>query len=281
MSQVYIYRCYYTVLYILVCVYCILCCKSSVFVVVVDLGLKPVGEDTGTADALSSLIIQSKCYSHYTGTWTLDSVMLALVLLWLSCGCVIVFYTEESSDVLPLFFPCGSIKREVLPTALRENSETISSHSVPCLHLFLLIICLFIWQMFLWTLWLSIKHLNMQICRRTSQIISLSRFTSAVMCVCFLCQCCGSDPCVCVCSGCSLERGILQSIGSEVLCGFGETSCWVSAGADQGVTWFSHQTVCVVINGSVWQTLIDVILFMMNVCSLIRLTCVLLFSLCR
>ncbi|KAI7796871.1 uroporphyrinogen III synthase [Triplophysa rosa] len=62
---------------------------------VVDLGLKPVGEDTGTADALSSLIVQ-----------------------------------RESSDVLPLFFPCGSIKREDLPTALKENNVPLDALTV-------------------------------------------------------------------------------------------------------------------------------------------------------
>ncbi|MEQ2165800.1 hypothetical protein GOODEAATRI_020908 [Goodea atripinnis] len=52
-----------------------------------SLGLKPLGEDTGTADVLSRLIIE-----------------------------------REDTNIPPLFFPCGSIKREVLPTALRENA---------------------------------------------------------------------------------------------------------------------------------------------------------------
>lgn len=29
----------------------------------------------------------------------------------------------EDTSIHPLFFPCGSIKREVLPTALRENGK--------------------------------------------------------------------------------------------------------------------------------------------------------------
>ncbi|KAF4106242.1 uroporphyrinogen-III synthase [Onychostoma macrolepis] len=67
--------------------------EKSVYVVgkattslVVDLGLNPLGEDTGTADALALLILQ-----------------------------------RENQEILPLFFPCGSIKREILPTALRKN----------------------------------------------------------------------------------------------------------------------------------------------------------------
>lgn len=29
----------------------------------------------------------------------------------------------EDTNIPPLFFPCGSIKREVLPMALRENGK--------------------------------------------------------------------------------------------------------------------------------------------------------------
>ncbi|XP_053541050.1 uroporphyrinogen-III synthase isoform X2 [Ictalurus punctatus] len=57
------------------------------------LGLKPLGEHTGTADVLSQLIIE-----------------------------------REKSTSLPLFFPCGSLKREVLPTALRRHGETPQYH---------------------------------------------------------------------------------------------------------------------------------------------------------
>lgn len=60
-----------------------------------DLGLNPLGEDTGTADALSRLILE-----------------------------------REDTNILPLFFPCGSIKREVLPTALREHGVPLETLTV-------------------------------------------------------------------------------------------------------------------------------------------------------
>ncbi|KAK0145892.1 Uroporphyrinogen-III synthase [Merluccius polli] len=60
-----------------------------------NLGLKPLGEDSGTADVLSRLILQ-----------------------------------REDANILPLFFPCGSIKREVLPTALRENGVPLETLTV-------------------------------------------------------------------------------------------------------------------------------------------------------
>ncbi|KAK9966009.1 hypothetical protein ABG768_005063 [Culter alburnus] len=60
-----------------------------------DLGLRPLGEETGTADSLSLLILQ-----------------------------------RENQEILPLFFPCGSIKREVLPTALRKNRVPLETLTV-------------------------------------------------------------------------------------------------------------------------------------------------------
>ncbi|XP_054454611.1 matrix metallopeptidase-21 [Anoplopoma fimbria] len=60
-----------------------------------NLGLNPLGEDTGTADVLSSLIIE-----------------------------------REDTNIPPLFFPCGSIKREVLPTALRGNGVPLETLTV-------------------------------------------------------------------------------------------------------------------------------------------------------
>ncbi|XP_056153186.1 uroporphyrinogen-III synthase [Lampris incognitus] len=60
-----------------------------------DLGLNPLGEDTGTADVLSRLILE-----------------------------------REDTNILPLLFPCGSIKREVLPTALRENGVPLETLTV-------------------------------------------------------------------------------------------------------------------------------------------------------
>ncbi|KAJ3608381.1 hypothetical protein NHX12_025429 [Muraenolepis orangiensis] len=59
------------------------------------LGLEPVGEDSGTAHVLSRLILQ-----------------------------------REDAHILPLFFPCGSIKREVLPTALREHGVPLETLTV-------------------------------------------------------------------------------------------------------------------------------------------------------
>ncbi|KAM9424038.1 uroporphyrinogen-III synthase [Pholidichthys leucotaenia] len=60
-----------------------------------SLGLNPLGEDTGTADILSHVIIE-----------------------------------REDTNILPLFFPCGSIKREVLPRALRENGVPLETLTV-------------------------------------------------------------------------------------------------------------------------------------------------------
>lgn len=76
--------------------------SKSVYVVgkataalVQNLGLNPLGEDTGTADVLSRVIIQ-----------------------------------REDKNIPPLFFPCGSIKREVLPTALRDNGVPLETLTV-------------------------------------------------------------------------------------------------------------------------------------------------------
>ncbi|KAM9837438.1 uroporphyrinogen-III synthase [Aulostomus maculatus] len=60
-----------------------------------NLGLNPIGEDTGTAEVLSRVIIE-----------------------------------REDTNIPPLFFPCGSIKREVLPTALRENGVPLETLTV-------------------------------------------------------------------------------------------------------------------------------------------------------
>lgn len=60
-----------------------------------NLGLNSLGEDTGTADVLSKVIIE-----------------------------------REDKNIPPLFFPCGSIKREVLPTALRENGVPLETLTV-------------------------------------------------------------------------------------------------------------------------------------------------------
>ncbi|XP_043087186.1 uroporphyrinogen-III synthase isoform X2 [Puntigrus tetrazona] len=76
--------------------------EKSVYVVgkataslVVELGLTAVGEDTGNMSALAPLILQ-----------------------------------REAGGTLPLFFPCGSIKREVLPTALRNQHIPLETLTV-------------------------------------------------------------------------------------------------------------------------------------------------------
>uniref|UniRef100_A0A3Q3Q4J1 Uroporphyrinogen-III synthase n=1 Tax=Monopterus albus TaxID=43700 RepID=A0A3Q3Q4J1_MONAL len=60
-----------------------------------NLGLNPLGEDTGTAERLSHVILE-----------------------------------REDKNIPPLFFPCGSIKREVLPIALRENAMPLETLTV-------------------------------------------------------------------------------------------------------------------------------------------------------
>uniref|UniRef100_A0A3Q3WZH3 Uroporphyrinogen-III synthase n=1 Tax=Mola mola TaxID=94237 RepID=A0A3Q3WZH3_MOLML len=60
-----------------------------------NLGLVPFGEDTGTAEVLSCAIIE-----------------------------------REDTNIPPLFFPCGSIKREVLPTALKDNGVPLETLTV-------------------------------------------------------------------------------------------------------------------------------------------------------
>ncbi|CAL1599605.1 unnamed protein product [Knipowitschia caucasica] len=60
-----------------------------------SLGLDPLGEDSGTADVLSKLIIE-----------------------------------KEDKNIPPLFFPCGSIKRDVLPTALKDNGVPLETLTV-------------------------------------------------------------------------------------------------------------------------------------------------------
>ncbi|XP_035262251.1 uroporphyrinogen-III synthase [Anguilla anguilla] len=76
--------------------------EKSIYVVgkataalVQELGLIPRGEETGNADVLSRFILE-----------------------------------REDTSILPLFFPCGSIKREVLPTALRENGVPLETLTV-------------------------------------------------------------------------------------------------------------------------------------------------------
>ncbi|KPP63418.1 Uroporphyrinogen-III synthase-like, partial [Scleropages formosus] len=60
-----------------------------------NLGLNPQGEDSGTATVLSRFILE-----------------------------------KENCRKLPLFFPCGSLKREVLPTTLKENGVPLETLTV-------------------------------------------------------------------------------------------------------------------------------------------------------
>ncbi|XP_041123353.1 uroporphyrinogen-III synthase isoform X2 [Polyodon spathula] len=60
-----------------------------------EVGLLPQGEDTGNADKLSNYICK-----------------------------------KENSGSLPLLFPCGSLKREVLPKALKDNGVPLESVTV-------------------------------------------------------------------------------------------------------------------------------------------------------
>lgn len=88
-----------------------------------------MGEDTGTADVLSRLIIERM---------KLAGLEIAVKSNWKIKihDPFPILIIGEDTNIPPLFFPCGSIKREVLPTALRDNGEhltllchTIKSHS--------------------------------------------------------------------------------------------------------------------------------------------------------
>ncbi|XP_027145269.1 uroporphyrinogen-III synthase isoform X2 [Larimichthys crocea] len=72
-----------------------MCLEDEKIRKVKNLGLNPLGEDTGTAEVLSRVIIE-----------------------------------REDTNIPPLFFPCGSIKREVLPTALRDNGVPLETLTV-------------------------------------------------------------------------------------------------------------------------------------------------------
>ncbi|KAJ8264464.1 hypothetical protein GJAV_G00149460 [Gymnothorax javanicus] len=76
--------------------------EKSIYVVgkataalVEDLGLIPLGEETGNAELLSQFILE-----------------------------------KEDTSILPLFFPCGSLKREVLPVALRKKGVPLETLTV-------------------------------------------------------------------------------------------------------------------------------------------------------
>lgn len=49
-----------------------------------------------------------------------------MIILITNVTSLLIPVTGEDTNIPPLFFPCGSIKREVLPTALRENGKHLS-----------------------------------------------------------------------------------------------------------------------------------------------------------
>ncbi|XP_018616377.1 uroporphyrinogen-III synthase isoform X2 [Scleropages formosus] len=72
-----------------------MCLESANKTEMRNLGLNPQGEDSGTATVLSRFILE-----------------------------------KENCRKLPLFFPCGSLKREVLPTTLKENGVPLETLTV-------------------------------------------------------------------------------------------------------------------------------------------------------
>lgn len=223
--------------------YTVSICKSSV-VVVVGLGLKPVGEDTGTADALSSLIIQSKCSILTLERFEFgcfDSHMDVLMCnaqekSLMSCLC--------SSRVVPSsvrFCPRLS-KRTVRGFLLMTLSSFIPHHHHH--HHHWLFVALADVPLDALTVYQTSEHPDLQ--KNITDYFSQQVYFSClfVFCITVLWS---WHVCVCVSLGCSCERGVLQSIRCEVLCGFGEKTCRFSAGADQGVTVMcrvlSHKTV--------------------------------------
>lgn len=92
-------------------------CSSTVR----SLGLNPLGEDTGTAEVLSRVIIERMKWVHaYSNTSVLQKIY---EYSQDSCDIFLTRLVGEDTNIPPLFFPCGSIKREVLPTALRDNGK--------------------------------------------------------------------------------------------------------------------------------------------------------------
>lgn len=83
-----------------------------------NLGLNPVGEDSGTAEVLSRVITERKIWvSVVQGDRKFTAGFMTQMIFYL------IIIVGEDTNILPLFFPCGSIKREVLPTALRDNGK--------------------------------------------------------------------------------------------------------------------------------------------------------------
>ncbi|XP_063163407.1 uroporphyrinogen-III synthase isoform X1 [Candoia aspera] len=78
---------------------------------VTEIGLKPQGEDCGNAEKLAGFIC-----SHLCG-------FMLVTYLW----CLIKW---ESSNSLPLLFPCGTLKREMLPAMLKDKDIVLESVTV-------------------------------------------------------------------------------------------------------------------------------------------------------
>lgn len=208
-----------------------------------DLGLRPLGEETGTADSLSLLILQSTTLSHTSSHWYLRVCCICECLLMLS----FVKRRRESRDSAAFLslrlhqtwssahraekepwddlfkhlktftdvtkckmfhryhwfsyaFCRGHPKEEKFNYILHKETEAFCLHydvswcvcydyGVFCTFNSFRWMCveksvfisLFLCQAFLWRLWLSIKHLNILICRRTSRIISLSRCLAEIL----------------------------------------------------------------------------------------------------
>lgn len=85
-----------------------------------DLGLNPLGEDTGTAEVLSQVIIERMLWFY---TPTVKAYRKCVTVLMTHTTLYLTFILGEDTNIPPLFFPCGSIKREVLPTALKDNGK--------------------------------------------------------------------------------------------------------------------------------------------------------------
>lgn len=88
-----------------------------------DLGLNPIGEDTGTAEVLSRVIVE-RVLLFYTPTFfTVKANRKCMHVLMTHMTLYSTVIVGEDTNIPPLFFPCGSIKREVLPTALKDNGK--------------------------------------------------------------------------------------------------------------------------------------------------------------
>lgn len=129
----------------------------------------------------------------------------------------VVLNPGGNPHLLPLFFPCGSIKREVLPTVLRENSEMrfITDMSSFIHHQTLI----YYWLVDVSHVFVSLTDVPLETLTvyQTSEHPDLQKnitdyFSQQVQIFgCFLAVrvFAGSDPSVCVSPGRSCKRGVL------------------------------------------------------------------------